>query len=129
MKWSNWLIGGLLMLALLVARGDTTLVSLDAFGGQRAPTALLDTVRIAPGPLSFEDALNELILQGKLDLSFNRNRLPLSKMVNIPNQPGTALDFLNLIIAQASCDLLITSGGQLVIVPLPTLYKQDKELP
>jgi hypothetical protein len=129
MTLRNWLIGLLSVLALLLARGDTTLVSLDKFGGQMAPAALLDTVRIAPGPLSLEDALNRLIFQGNLDLSFNRSRLPLTKIVNISNHPGTVLDLLNSIIAQASCDLLITSGGQLVIVPLPNLYKQEKELP
>ena len=129
MKLRNWLIGMMSVLALQVARGDTTLVRLDTLGGQMAPAALLDTVRIAPGPISLEEALNELIFQANLDLSFNRSRLPLSKMVNISDQPGTVLDLLNSIIAQASCELLITSGGQLVIVPVSALYKQENELP
>jgi len=111
------LFGIVLILGTLASQDDTTLVRLEQIGGRLAPIALLDTVTFEPGEFTLEEALDFLIIKGHLNLSYNRSRLPLGKMVSLQTTHTTALEVLLSILDQTATELLVTTSGQLVVIP------------
>ncbi len=109
--------GTVLALGPLASQDDTTLVHLEQLGGHLAPRALLDTVTFEQGDITLEDALDLLVTRGNLNLSFNRSRLPLGQMVSLQAKNTTALDALLSILDQTATELVITTNGQLVVIP------------
>ena len=111
------LFGIVLILGTVASQDDTTLVRLDRLGGHLAPRALLDTVTFEPGEFTLEEALDFLIIRGHLNLSYNRSRLPLGQMVSLQTTNITALEALLSILDQTTTELLVTTSGQLVVIP------------
>ena len=110
-------VGTALALSPLVGQNDTTLVRLEQLDGRLAPKALLDTVTFEQGEITLEEALDLLVTRGNLNLSFNRSRLPLGQMVSLQAINTTALDALLSILKQTATELVITTNGQLVVIP------------
>ena len=68
--------------------------------------------------ITLEEALDLLVTKGNLNLSFNRSRLPLGQMVSLQAiNNTTALDALLSILEQTATELVITTNGQLVVIP------------
>ncbi len=110
-------LGTALAISPLASQDDTTLVRLEQLGGRLAPRALLDTVTFEQGEITFEEALDLLVTVGKIDLSFNRSRLPLEQMVSLQAINTTALDALFSILEQTATELVVTTNGQLIVIP------------
>lgn len=113
-------LGTALALCPLASQDDTTLVRLEQLGGHLAPKALLDTVTFEQGEVTLEEALDLLVTRGNLNLSFNRSRLPLGQMVSLQAINTTALDALLSILEQTATELVVTTNGQLVVIPSKT---------
>ena len=110
-------VGTALVLSPLVGQNDTTLVKLEQLDGRLAPRALLDTVTFEQGEITFEEALDFLVTVGKIDLSFNRSRLPLEQKVSLHTGKVTTVEALFSILDQTATELVVTNGSHLVIVP------------
>ncbi len=104
-------------LSPLPGQEDTMLVQLEQLDGRLAPKALLDTVTFEQSEITLEEALDLLVTRGNLNLSFNRSRLPLGQMVSLQAINTTALDALLSILEQTATELVITTNGQLVVIP------------
>ena len=119
-------LGTALALCPLASQDDTTLVRLEQLGGHLAPRALLDTVTFEQGEITLEEALDLLVTVGKIDLSFNRSRLPLEQKVSLHTGKVTTVDALLSILDQTATELVITTSGQLVIVPSKTEQQRPR---
>ncbi len=111
------LFGIVLVLGTVASQDDTTLVRLEQIGGRLAPKALLDTVAFEQGEFTLEEVLDFLIIRGHLNLSYNRSRLPMGQMVSLQSKNATALDALLSILDQTATELVVTTSGQLVVIP------------
>ncbi len=110
-------VGTALALSPLVGQNDTTLVRLEQLDSRLAPKALLDTVTFEQGEITLEEALDLLVTRGNLNLSFNRSRLPLGQIVSLQAINTTALNALLSILEQTATELVVTTNGQLVVIP------------
>lgn len=110
-------VGTALALSPLVGQDDTTLVRLEQLDSRLAPKALLDTVTFEQGEITLEEALDLLVTRGNLNLSFNRSRLPLGQKVSLNTGKVTTFDALLSILEQTATELVITTNGQLVVIP------------
>ncbi len=119
-------VGTALALSPLVGQNDTTLVRLEQLDDRLAPKALLDTVTFEQGEITFEEALDLLVTRGNLNLSFNRSRLPLEQKVSLHTGKVTTVDALFSILDQTATELVITTSGQLVIVPSKTEQQRPR---
>ena len=111
------LFGIVLILGTVASQDDTTLVRLEKIGGRLGPKALLDTIAFEQGDFTLEEVFELLIIKGHLNLSYNRSRLPMGRMVSLQSKYATALELLLSILDQTATELVVTTNGQLVVIP------------
>jgi TonB dependent receptor-like, beta-barrel/CarboxypepD_reg-like domain len=66
---------------------------------------------------SFEEALENISKQIDVKFNYNRNRIPLQKIINVVIENESALNILHYILNLTTTEIRIISGDQLLIVP------------
>ena len=87
------------------------------FGGLRVPKSVLTVVSIDLEDVPFETALTEIARQGNFSLNYNRSRIPVDMRMTVRMADVHALEALIHVMEKTGTELLVTSEGQLAIVP------------
>ncbi len=87
------------------------------FDGLRVPKSVLTTVSIDLVDVPFEAALAEIARKGNFSLNYNRSRIPVDMRMTVRMADVHALEALIFVMEKTGTELLVTSEGQLAIVP------------
>lgn len=107
------------MVAVLAAvhAPSSAQTSFIEFGGLRLPKSVLTVVSIDLEDVPFEAALAEIARQGNFSLNYNRSRIPIDMKMSVRMEDVHALEALIYVMEKTGTELLVTSEGQLAIVP------------
>ncbi|MEC7843133.1 MAG: TonB-dependent receptor [Candidatus Latescibacterota bacterium] len=117
------------MVAVLAALCDTSHAqsSFIAFNGLRVPQSVLTVVSVDLENVPFETALAEISRKGSFFLSYNRSRIPVDMKMTVRMEDVHALEALNFVMEKTGTELLVTSDGQLAVVPSRAPGKQQSQ--
>lgn len=92
------------------------------------PQSLKKIVSLDLRNTSLEEALIRLAKEGNFKLNYNRDRIPVGKIVTLQLKEVTAHEALERILEDTGTELLITAGGQLAIVPIKNSETHEADL-
>ena len=84
---------------------------------QSVVAAISDTISVDPKSITFGEALEIIAGKGDFKLSYNRSRLPLEQIVTSVRTNAPAFEVLFLLLQQTETALILTSVGELAVVP------------
>jgi hypothetical protein len=87
------------------------------FDGLRVPKSVLTMVSIDLVDVPFEAALVDIAQKGNFSLNYNRSRIPVDMRMTVRMKDVHALEALIHVMEKTGTELLVTSEGQLAIVP------------
>lgn len=92
-------------------------IKIKNHGRYPVPKSLLKVVSINLDNTPMEEALDLIAELGSVRFNYSQNRIPLAQKINLHLENVHALEALIKILEQTQTELLITSQGQLAIVP------------
>lgn len=90
---------------------------IDGHPGQKVPKSLLTVVSVDLDRVELGEALAIVSEKANLNLSFNRDRIPIRKKVTVTMSNAYALEVMLQILNETGTELLVTKEGLLLIVP------------
>ncbi len=81
------------------------------------PDKLYTVISVDGNTMAFEEALKLISRESGLSLNFNRNTIPVEVMVSLGSNNIPAIDALMKIVNDTRTGLILTSQGQLAVVP------------
>jgi len=81
------------------------------------PENLLQKTSVDLKNITFEAALDSISHSENLKLNFNRDRIPVDKIISVKIENERLIDILRYMLDLTGTQLIITSGDQIVIVP------------
>lgn len=116
MKAISTCIAALVVLSVLsdTSSAQPSLIELD---GLSVPKAVLTIVSIDLVDVPFEAALVDIAQKGNFELNYNRSRIPVDMRMTVRMADVHALEALIFVMEKTGTELLVTSEGQLAIVP------------
>jgi len=106
-KWQAVISLFLVCFITLPAISQQDFIEIDRFPGQRVPKSLLNMVSVNLYDVPFEKALQEVARKGNLKLNYNRDRIPVNKVVSVRMDNVAALEVLIKILKETGTGLLI----------------------
>ncbi len=101
----------------LLAQESRPFIRIDEATGAKVPKSLLTRVSVDLSKVAFEQALAVISQEGNFQLSYNRGRIPVHQKVSVSMENVHALEALLYVLQKTNTELLLTSEGQLAIVP------------
>ena len=113
-----WLVLALLMIAV---PGRTSRQDVDHRKNGPPPEILNRIISLDLKNVPLEQALALIARKGRFLLNFNRSRIPVDRIVSVKMTDAAVGDVLETILRDSGAELIVTSGGQLAIVPSSSL--------
>jgi len=110
---------------ILHSQDEDLETALNAFRGRTIPASLLKEISVHLDNEPFEFALEDISRKGLVNLSYNRDLLPLETKVSVNLDDVYVLKALIAVMEQTSTMLQITESGALAIIPVPQTSQSE----
>ncbi len=110
----------------IFAQNGHAISNLNELSGRKIPKSLLNRVSIGLDNAPLELALADIVEKGQINLSYDRNLLPLHQKVSVHMDNVYAIEALIAVLQQTSTVLEITKSGDLAIIPAQRSNKHLK---
>lgn len=103
-------------LTLLILTNHSSLPQ-EKIDDSNVPDILLQRISIHLDNVTFETALDHIVVKGDIQLNYNRNRIPVDQVISIDMENERVVDVLRCLLDMTYTELRISSGNQILIVP------------
>ncbi len=110
----------------IFAQAKPTEIDIYNYNIHVVPKSLLNNISVDFNNTSMLAALNEISAKGAIDLSYDRDILPLEKEVTLHVENVNTIETLLLVLQQTSSKLQITKNGSLIILPIEKEEQKGK---
>ncbi len=100
-----------------IASGNGSLKEIKPDETKKIPNSLLKSISVDMDNVPLEKALFTIAKKGEFNLNYNRNRLPVHKIITVKMSNVPAVEVLQKVLNNTGTELRINKGGHFIIIP------------